>query len=149
MDITFIERLLHLFEGSTLAELDYADAGGDRVRLVRAGAGSGAGPASPAAPPAAPAPPGAPASAPKVGSVTVEASFSGVFYRSAEPGKPPFVSEGDTVEEGQVLGILEAMKVMNPVEAARAGRITAVLAADGKLVEGGAPLFEITPAPSN
>jgi acetyl-CoA carboxylase biotin carboxyl carrier protein len=69
----------------------------------------------------------------------------GVFYRSAQPGSSPFVQEGDLVEMGQQVGILEAMKIMIPVEADRTGRIFAVLKPNGAQVEYGEPLFAIEP----
>jgi acetyl-CoA carboxylase biotin carboxyl carrier protein len=70
----------------------------------------------------------------------------GTFYRSPEPGAEPFVREGDEVEAGQQVAILEAMKLMNPIEADRSGRVVRVLVPDGESVEYGQPLFEIAPA---
>jgi acetyl-CoA carboxylase biotin carboxyl carrier protein len=70
----------------------------------------------------------------------VTAPTVGVFYRAPEPGAPPFVSEGDVVGAGQQVAIVEAMKLMIPVEADRAGRVVEVLAADGEPVEFGQPL---------
>jgi acetyl-CoA carboxylase biotin carboxyl carrier protein len=67
----------------------------------------------------------------------------GTFYRSPEPGAPPFVTEGDLVQSGQQIAIVEAMKLMLPVEAARAGRVTRVLKTDGEPVEYGEPLIEL------
>ncbi|GLZ36544.1 biotin/lipoyl-containing protein [Actinokineospora sp. NBRC 105648] len=75
-----------------------------------------------------------------VGSPTV-----GVFYRSPEPGADPFVAEGATVAPGQQVGIVEAMKLMIPVEADRAGRVVALLVADGTPVEYGEPLISYVP----
>jgi acetyl-CoA carboxylase biotin carboxyl carrier protein len=69
------------------------------------------------------------------------AATVGVFYRSAEPGAAPFVGEGDTVRPGQQVGIVEAMKLMIPVEADRAGRIVELLVADAEAVEHGQPLM--------
>lgn len=70
----------------------------------------------------------------------------GVFYRSPEPGAPPFVGEGDRVVVGQQMAIIEAMKLMIPVEADRAGRVTAVLCDDATSVEFGQPLFALADA---
>ncbi|GAA1557851.1 hypothetical protein GCM10009827_093470 [Dactylosporangium maewongense] len=67
----------------------------------------------------------------------------GVFYRAPEPDAAPFVAVGDTVTEGQQIGIVEAMKLMIPVHAERAGRIAEALAADGAPVEYGEPLFAL------
>lgn len=70
----------------------------------------------------------------------------GVFYRCPEPGADPFVREGDVVTTGQQIAIIEAMKLMLPVEAERAGRIVEVLKGDGEPVEYGEPLFALAEA---
>ena len=72
----------------------------------------------------------------------------GVFYRAPEPGSKPFVDVGDVVVPGQQLGIIEAMKLMIPVEADSAGRIVEVIAGDGQSVEYGDPLFAVEPTGS-
>lgn len=74
---------------------------------------------------------------------TLNAATVGVFYRAPAPGAPPFVTEGDEVGAGQQVAIIEAMKLMLPVEADRAGRIAEVLVADGEAVEYGQPLFRL------
>ncbi|HEV7648837.1 MAG TPA: biotin/lipoyl-containing protein [Actinophytocola sp.] len=108
-----------------------------------------------AAAPAAPVAPVAPV-APIVGSVTpaapepagptLDAATVGTFYSSPSPGAPPFVNEGDEVSPGQQVAIIEAMKLMLPVEAERGGRITEVLVGDGEGVEFGQPLFRLAVA---
>ncbi|MEV5322771.1 biotin/lipoyl-containing protein [Nonomuraea sp. NPDC052634] len=114
---------------------------------------------APAAPPPAAALPTAPAQAghasqvepagqstpPEEETVTLAAPSVGVFYRAPEPGAPPFVAEGDTVVPGQKVGLIEAMKLMIPVEADRKGRIAACLQPDGMAVEYGQPLFAVVP----
>ena len=75
---------------------------------------------------------------------TVTAATVGVFYRASSPGAPPFVSEGDEITPGQQVAIIEAMKLMLPVEADRGGRIAEVLVGDGEAVEFGQPLFRLT-----
>jgi acetyl-CoA carboxylase biotin carboxyl carrier protein len=70
----------------------------------------------------------------------------GVFYRAPEPGAKPFVAEGDTIRPGQQVAILEAMKLMIPVEAERAGRVVEFLVEDGTAVEHGQPLLLLEPA---
>ena len=67
----------------------------------------------------------------------------GTFYRAPKPDAPPFVAEGDAVKEGQVLCIVEAMKLMNEIEADATGTIKAILAENGQAVEYGQPLFVI------
>lgn len=73
----------------------------------------------------------------------IVAPLVGTFYRSSEPGVAPFVSEGDIVEVGQQLGIVEAMKIMNRIDADRAGRVVKILAGDGEMVEFGQELIII------
>ncbi|MEN3356207.1 MAG: acetyl-CoA carboxylase biotin carboxyl carrier protein [Mycobacteriales bacterium] len=72
----------------------------------------------------------------------------GVFYHAREPGAEPFVSVGETIRTGQQVGIIEAMKLMIPVEADRGGRVTAVLKANGQPVEYGEPLFALDAPPA-
>lgn len=99
-----------------------------------------------AAPVAAAAPvPLAPVASVPAGEV-VKAATVGVFYRAASPGAPPFVSEGDEITPGQQVAIIEAMKLMLPVEADRGGRIAEVLVDDGEAVEFGQPLFRLAAA---
>ena len=69
----------------------------------------------------------------------------GVFFRSPQPGAPPFVVEGDVVEAGQQVAVLETMKIMIPVEADRRGRVFAVMKGDSEPVEYGEPLFSVEP----
>jgi acetyl-CoA carboxylase biotin carboxyl carrier protein len=93
---------------------------------------------APAAPPEAPE--AAPATAPPPG-VGISSPIVGTFYRSPEPGAAPFVSEGDQVRRGQQVGIVEAMKLMIPIEAQRDGQLVAVQASNGSPVEYGDRLF--------
>ena len=96
--------------------------------------------------PAAPAAP-ATTSAPR-GADVLAASTVGVFYRSPSPGAPAFVKEGDQVVPGQQVAIIEAMKLMLPVDADRPGRVVEILVKDGDSVEFGQPLFRIAPVES-
>jgi acetyl-CoA carboxylase biotin carboxyl carrier protein len=77
--------------------------------------------------------------------VVIAAPMVGTFYRSPEPGAAPFVEVGHTVEVGQQVGIVEAMKLMNPIQAEHAGRVHEILAADGAAVEYGEPLIVLVP----
>ncbi|GAA4563473.1 acetyl-CoA carboxylase biotin carboxyl carrier protein [Micromonospora coerulea] len=103
---------------------------------------------------AAPAPaprtepdPSAPAEPPpESGRLTVRAPVVGTFYRAPEPGAPPFVAVGDLIRPGQVVGIVEAMKLMNEVTADQAGRVVEVLVDDGQPVEYDQPLLALEPA---
>ncbi len=101
-----------------------------------------------AAPASAPAPasPSAAASAPAASGKTVTSPFVGTFYRSASPGASVYVNEGQAVKSGDVLCIVEAMKLMNEIEAEFSGKIVQILAENGQPVEFGEPLFVIQPA---
>eukprot|EP00252_Welwitschia_mirabilis_P020210 TRINITY_DN4907_c0_g1_i1.p1 TRINITY_DN4907_c0_g1~~TRINITY_DN4907_c0_g1_i1.p1 ORF type:complete len:340 (+),score=70.90 TRINITY_DN4907_c0_g1_i1:94-1020(+) len=117
--------------------------------------------ASPSPPPAAMAPPPTSAIVPAGGSVPSQAStaakpvqserpcikspMAGTFYRSPGPGEPPFIKVGDKVQKGQVVCIVEAMKLMNEIEADQSGTIVEILAEDGKPVSVDMPLFVIKP----
>jgi acetyl-CoA carboxylase biotin carboxyl carrier protein len=99
---------------------------------------------------AQPAPAPVPAAAPpaakpveKAAGPTINSPMVGTFYRSSTPGDKPFVSVGDAVEEGTVLCIIEAMKVMNEIKAETRGIIARVITEDGKPVQYGQPLFEL------
>ena len=76
----------------------------------------------------------------------VKSPMVGTYYESPSPGSPAFVKPGDVIEEGQVLCIVEAMKLMNEIESEVAGRIVRVVAENGKPVEFGQPLFLVEPA---
>ena len=102
-------------------------------------------PAAAAAPPAA-APPAPPTSkSADEGVHQVKSPIVGTFYESPSPGSPPFVKPGDTVEAGQVLCIIEAMKLMNEIEADASGEVVKRLVSNGQPVEYGQPLFSIRP----
>jgi acetyl-CoA carboxylase biotin carboxyl carrier protein len=77
--------------------------------------------------------------------ITVEAPMVGTFYRASAPTADPFVREGDVVKEGQILCIIEAMKLMNEIESKAAGRIVKILVENGQPVEYGQPLFLLEP----
>jgi acetyl-CoA carboxylase biotin carboxyl carrier protein len=96
-----------------------------------------------AAPPSA-APPAEPGEDEDL--VRVCSPLVGTFYRSPQPGAPPFVAVGDEVEAGWQVGVVEAMKLMNRVEVAEPGRVVRVLAEDGEAVEYGQPLFLLDPS---
>jgi len=80
------------------------------------------------------------------GMVAVEAPMVGTFYRAASPTAQPYVNEGDVVKEGQILCIIEAMKLMNEIESKASGRIVKIFVENGHAVEYGQPLFLIDPA---
>jgi len=150
MDIRKIKKLIELLEESGLAELEISE-GEESVRIARFSQGTAVMPqgmpmAMPAAAPAAVAPAAAPvaAAAPAARDENlVTAPMVGTFYASPAPGAKAFIEIGQEVRVGQVLCIIEAMKMMNQIESERAGKVVAVLAKNGEPVEFGQPLFAI------
>jgi acetyl-CoA carboxylase biotin carboxyl carrier protein len=152
MDLRKLKTLIELVETSGIAELEIQE-GEERVRITRSqgahlstlAAGQpvlavGAPASTPAA--TGTAPPVPPEPAPEQGHV-VKSPMVGTFYRSATPGSKPFVEVGDAIEEGGTLCIVEAMKLMNEIEADKGGVIKAILVENGQPVEFGQPLFVI------
>jgi acetyl-CoA carboxylase biotin carboxyl carrier protein len=162
MDLRKIKTLIELVEESGIAELEVKE-GEESVRISRQPIGMPMPPQYFAAPPAfapapapapavaaapapAPAPAAAPAARPAEHKHVIKAPMVGTFYRSPSPGAKPFVEVGQTVKAGQTLCIIEAMKMLNQIEADRAGVIVEVLADNEKPVEFDQPLFAIDPA---
>ena len=140
-----VTELVELAVKHDLAELE-VEQGGARIRVVRErGVVAASAPRIEGAAPAAPQV--APMTEPAVAAhlVKVEAPMVGTFYRASAPEAAPYVQEGDVVKDGQVLCIIEAMKLMNEIEAKVAGRIARVLVDNGQPVEFGQPLFLIDP----
>ena len=136
------EQVVKLAVSHDLAELEI-ERGDIRIRVVREHAAGAAPRAGSAAGSLQSMPTGALALPSHL--VTVEAPMVGTFYRASAPDAQPFVSEGDLVKEGQVLCIIEAMKLMNEIEAKAAGRISKVLVENAQPVEYGQPLFLVEP----
>ena len=153
MDLRKLKTLIDLVSESNISELEITEAEG-KVRIVKAGAAAVAMPAVMAAPvmapaalaaadaaaaasPAAPVPPTEPAGH------AVKSPMVGTFYRAASPGAKAFAEVGQQVKEGQAICIIEAMKIMNEIEADKAGTITQILCENGQAVEFGQPLFII------
>ena len=149
MDLRKLKALIDLVEKSGIAELEITE-GEEKVRIAKQG-GSAPAPsfhmhhASPAAPQAAPvtapAAPVEPVAAAEPEGHGVKAPMVGTFYRSSTPGGQSFVEVGQTVKAGDTLCIIEAMKLMNEIEADASGVIKAVLVENGQPVEYGQPLF--------
>jgi len=162
MDLRKIKTLIDLVQESGIAELEVKE-GEESVRISRFPTGGMAhqvmlpplpmqgsyAPAPAAAPPApaAAAPAAAePVAAPKPTGHTVKSPMVGTFYRTPSPGAKAFVEVGQTVKAGQVLCIIEAMKMLNQIESDKSGVISAILAENEKPVEFDQPLFIIDPA---
>ena len=152
MDLRKLKKLIDLVEASGIAELEITE-GEEKVRIVKGGGptrqpvymASGPAPVAPAsaAPVPAPATPGVPEIPSEPEGHVVKSPMVGTFYRSASPGGTPFVEVGDAVKQGQTICIIEAMKLMNEIEADKDGVIKAALAENGQPVEYGEPLFLI------
>ncbi len=148
MDIRKIKKLIELVEESGINELEISE-GEESVRISRGGPVVAAAPIVHAAPVAAPAPaavsaaPVAEASAPVVSGHIVRSPMVGTYYASASPDSPAFVEVGQHVNAGDTLCIVEAMKMMNQIEADKSGVIKEVLAQNEDAIEFDQPLFII------
>ena len=147
MDLRKLKKLIDLVQESGIAELEITE-GEEKVKIVKGGVVlTSAAPAPMAAPPppapAAGAPAPAPAPEPEPGQEghVVKAPMVGTFYRSASPDAKPFVEVGQAVKEGDTICIIEAMKLMNEIEADASGVVKAILVENGQPVEYGQALF--------
>lgn len=154
MDLRKLKTLIDLVSESNISELEITEADG-KVRIVKADPsaatpqvyaaplapapvpGVGAAAPVPAAVPAAPVAPAAPS-----GHI-VKSPMVGTFYRSSSPGGKAFAEVGSSVKEGEPICIIEAMKIMNEIEADKSGTVTQILCENGQAVEFGQPLFVI------
>ncbi len=138
-----VEYLIHALEGSTIGELELTEAGTEIIIRRRPDMMT-------------PIPnlqlgvPSAPGSAGRMtradSSVAIVAPLTGVYYAAPSPTSPPFVAIGDIVEVGQVVALVEAMKVFSEIQAEVAGRVTALVASNGNVVQKGDVLMRIEPA---
>ena len=147
MDLRKLKTLIDLVAESGIAELEITEGEG-KVRIVKfSQAVQPVAYAPPAAYASAPVAGGeaaaAPAAAPVVQGHTVKAPMVGTFYRASNPASPVFVEVGQTVKEGEPLCIIEAMKLLNEIEADKSGVIKEILVQNGEPVEYGQPLFVI------
>ncbi|RIZ67671.1 MAG: acetyl-CoA carboxylase biotin carboxyl carrier protein [Methylococcales bacterium] len=144
MDIRKIKKLIEIIEESGIAEIEIKE-GEEAIRISRYGS-------APAPVAYAPAPAPAPAAAPAIAAAPAEEKITGhivkspmvgTFYRSASPGTKVFVEIGQAVLAGDTLCIIEAMKILNQIEADKSGTITQILVGNAEPVEYGQPLFVI------
>ena len=151
MDIRKVKKLIELLEESGISELEINE-GEESVRISRYSTAPAQAPVSYAAPPAAPAP-AAPAPAPTSeeeggeealpSGHIVKSPMVGTYYSASSPGAKPFVNVGDSVTEGDTVCIVEAMKILNQIEADASGIVKAVLVENAQPVEYGQPLMII------
>jgi acetyl-CoA carboxylase biotin carboxyl carrier protein len=148
MDLRKLKTLIDLVSESNISELEITEAEG-KVRIVKAGlvapgmmaypmAMAGVAPAAVAA-----AAPLAAESAPEPVARVIKSPMVGTFYRSPSPGAKAFIDVGSTIKEGEPVCIIEAMKIMNEIEADASGTIRRILCENGQAVEFGQPLFEL------
>jgi len=149
MDLRKIKTLIDLVQQSGIAELEITE-GEERVRISRAGAPAAAPAMAPVGMPVAVAASAAPAAPVEAAAEdqapegeVLKSPMVGTFYRAASPGAKPFVDIGQNVKAGDTVCIIEAMKLLNEIEADRDGVIKAILVENGQPVEYGQPLFVI------
>ena len=146
IDEALVRKLAVLLEETGLTELEF-EAGQQRIRVTRGGtvsaAMNNAAPALAIAPAPAASSPATPTAAETPPQNAILSPMVGTVYVAPEPGSAPFVSAGAKVAKGDTLLIIEAMKVMNPLHAARAGTVTQIFVSDGMPVEFGQPLLVI------
>ncbi|HEY6482787.1 MAG TPA: acetyl-CoA carboxylase biotin carboxyl carrier protein [Steroidobacteraceae bacterium] len=154
MDIRKIKKLIELLEESGIAEIEIKE-GEEALRISRMPTGTAAAhaiqhvanlPLPAPLPPSAPAklsPAAESAAKAKANEHVITAPMVGTFYACPSPDAKPFIEIGDEIKVGQVLCIIEAMKMMNQIEADKAGRVTSIMARNGDPVEFGQPLFVV------
>ena len=163
IDLRYVKKLIDILDESTVDSIEISSDKGMKIRISKSPSGRGAMQVAPpavmapiisppllGAPQATPtesAPAIEPASAPEPrgGGNEVKSPMVGTFYSAPEPGAKPYVSVGSRVSKGQILCIIEAMKIMNEIESEVTGVVTEVLASDAQPVEYGQPLFRIDP----
>ena len=151
MDLRKLKTLIDLVSESNISELEITEADG-KVRIVKsdgsvaaplvAAPAVAAAPAAPAAPAVAAAPAAAPAPAVETGHI-VKSPMVGTFYRASSPNAKSFAELGQQIKEGEPICIIEAMKIMNEIDADKSGTVTKILVENGQPVEFGQPLFVI------
>jgi len=163
IDLRYVKKLIEILDDSTVDSIEISSDKGMKIRISKSPSGRGAMQVAPPAvmapiisPPllaasqptpseSAPAIEPAAAQEPRGGGNEVKSPMVGTFYSAPEPGSKPYVSVGSRVSKGQILCIIEAMKIMNEIESEVAGVVTEVLASDAQPVEYGQPLFRIDP----
>ncbi len=151
MDLRKLKKLIDLVQDSGIAELEITE-GEEKVRIAKGGqvsiapAGSGAGPAAAGPAPSALSPTAGGAVGAEPAADTrhaIKAPMVGTFYRASAPDAKPFVEIGQVIKEGETVCIIEAMKLMNEIEADVSGSVVEILVENGQPVEYGQPLFVV------
>lgn len=147
MDLDLIEKLFALLDKSTAEELEVTE-NGVTIRMAKRAQSFARADVPRVTAPAGPSGADAVSDALSFGIIDVRAGMTGTFYRAAAPDSPPYAEIGTRVSDGDRLGLIEAMKTFNPVEAECDGVVTEIAAEDGALVEAGDILFRIEKAPA-
>jgi acetyl-CoA carboxylase biotin carboxyl carrier protein len=152
MDLRKLKTLIDLVQSSGISELEISE-GEEKIRIAKQLTApqatmvnlpvAGAAAMTPTAVSSAPTFSAAPEAAPEIAGHQVKSPMVGTFYRAGSPGAAPFIEVGQTVKVGDILCIIEAMKLMNEIEAEVAGTVKAILVDNGQPVEFGQPLFII------
>lgn len=151
-----VEELIQVLEGSSISELELTEAGTEIV--IRRATSMVMVPSPTLVPlqvqqagmhgtsgiPALPVPP-APSPTKADSNIAITTPLTGVYYPSASPTSPPFVNVGDMVHVGQVIALVEAMKIFNEVQADASGRVIAIVATSGEVVQKGDPILRVEP----
>jgi acetyl-CoA carboxylase biotin carboxyl carrier protein len=156
IDLRYVKKLIEMLDGSTVDSIEISSDKGMKLRLSKTGTPRGgvsvaAAPVQAAAAPAAPAPAApapdevAPVAPRKSDWLEVKSPMVGTFYSAPEPGARPYVSPGSRIQKGEVLCIIEAMKIMNELESEISGSVVEVLVEDAHPVEYGQVLFRVDP----
>jgi len=159
IDLRYIKKLIDMLDGSTVDSIEILSDKGMKLRIAKSPAQRGtvqvaaplpvpplvAAPAAPVAPPPGGAAPAERAVAPAPTLLEVKSPMVGTFYGSPEPGTKAYVSEGTRVQKGQILCIIEAMKIMNEIESEFDGIVRSVHVTDAQPVEYGQVLFRVDP----
>ena len=151
-DLRYVKKLVDMLDGSTVDSIEISSDKGMKIRISKAQqqAPVMAAPVMAAAPPpapatAAPAAPAAKPEAPKEHLLEAKSPMVGTFYAAPEPGGKPYLAVGDKVRKGQIICIIEAMKIMNEIESEFDGTLRDIVAQDAHPVEYGQVLFRIAP----
>jgi len=153
-DLRYVKKLVDMLDGSTVDSIEISSDKGMKIRISKAqqvavmaaptvAAAAVAAPAPPVA--ASPAAPAAKAEAPKEALLEAKSPMVGTFFAAPEPGGKPYLGVGDRVRKGQIICIIEAMKIMNEIESEFDGEIREIVAQDSHPVEYGQVLFRISP----
>jgi acetyl-CoA carboxylase biotin carboxyl carrier protein len=158
IDLRYVKKLIEMLDGSTVDSIEISSDKGMKLRISksphqRAAAVTMAAPAAPAVLPAAPAvrpaeegvAPAPKAEAPKSALLEIKSPMVGTFYSAPEPGAKPYVSVGDRISKGQIVCIIEAMKIMNELESEFSGVVREVNVSDAHPVEFGQVLYRLDP----